>query len=126
MLEAETIVIHRLAQDSGRRPFRIEVGIAAGNGRKDLRGSPPTALAVLGLAEGLINHLHQIDGALVWHVLLNQRLYLVIFQPEPFPIIKQMQGLGIELAMVQIVCEVDVLASRNAHADESAGASRIN
>ena len=28
--------------------------------------------------------------------------------------------------MVQIVCEVDVLASRNAHADESAGASRIN
>ena len=37
-----------------------------------------------------------------------------------------MQGLGIELAMVQVVCEVDVLASRNAYADESAGASRIN
>ena len=126
MLEAETIIIHRLAQDGGCRPFRIEVGIAAGKGRKDLRGSPPTALAVFRLAEGLIDHLHQIDGTLVRHVLLNQRLYLVIFQPEPFPIIKQMQGLGIELAMVQIVREVYVLACRDAHADESAGASRIN
>ena len=51
MLEAETVVVHRLAQDSGRRPFRIEVGIAAGKGRKYLRGSPPTALYVLWLAE---------------------------------------------------------------------------
>ena len=118
--EAETVVVHRLAQDGGRRPFRIKVGIAAGKGRKDLRGSPPTALAVFRLAEGLVDHLHQIDGTLVRHVLLYQRLYLVIFQPEPLSTIKQMQGLGIELAMVQIASEVDVLASRNAYADESA------
>ncbi len=43
MLEAETIIVHRLAQDSGCRPFRIEVGVATGKGRKDLRGSPPAA-----------------------------------------------------------------------------------
>ena len=125
MLEAETVVIHRLAQDGRCRPFGIEVGIAAGKGRKDLRGSPPTALAVFRLAEGLVDHLHQIDGPLVWHVLFYQRLYLVILQPEPLSTIKQMQGLGIELAMVQVVCEVDVLASRNAYADESAGACRV-
>ena len=126
MLEAETIIIHRLAQDSGCRPFRIEVGIAAGKSLKNLWGPPPAALAVFRLAEGLVDHLHQIDGPLVWHVLFYQRLYLVILQPEPLSTIKQMQGLGIELAMVQVVCEVDVLASRNAHADEAAGASRIN
>ena len=33
---AETVVVHRLAQDGGCRPFGIEVGIAAGESRKDL------------------------------------------------------------------------------------------
>ena len=72
--EAETVVVHRLAQDGGRRPFRIEVGIAAGKSLKHLWGPPPAALVVLRLAEGLVDHLHQIDGPLVWHVLFNQRL----------------------------------------------------
>ena len=40
--EAETVVVHRLAQDGGRRPFRIEVGIAAGKSLKNLWGPPPT------------------------------------------------------------------------------------
>ena len=82
------IRIHRLAQDSGRRPFRIKVGIAAGKSRKNLRGSPPATFAVLRLAEGLVDHLHQIDGPLIRHILFNQHLYLVILQPEPFSTIK--------------------------------------
>ena len=112
-LEVEAVVVHRLTQDGGCRPFGIEVGIAAGEGGQDFRGTPPAALAVLWLAEGLVDHLHQIDCTLVRHILLYQGLYLVILQPEPLSTIKQMQGLGIELAMVQVVCEVDVLASRN-------------
>ena len=52
--EAETVVVHRLAQDGGRRPFRIEVGIAAGKSLKNLWGPPPTTLAVFRLAVGLV------------------------------------------------------------------------
>ena len=82
MLEVEAVVVHRLAQRGGCGSFGIEVGIAAGKSRKNLCGSPPSALTVLRLTEGVVDHLHQIDGPLVRHVLLNQRLYLVILQPE--------------------------------------------
>ena len=88
MLEAETIVIHRFAQDGGCRPFRIEVGIAAGKGVEYLRRSPPASLTVLRLTEGLVDHLHQVDRPLIRHVLLYQRLYLVILQPETLTFIK--------------------------------------
>ena len=88
-MEAEAIIVHRLTQYDGCGPFGIEVGIAAGEGGENLCGSPPAALAVLRLAEGLVDHLHQIDGSLIRHVLLNQRLYLVVVQPESLPLIKE-------------------------------------
>ena len=89
VFETEAEVVHRLAQYCWRGPLGIEVGIAAGEGRQYLCGSPPASLAVFRLAEGLINHFHQIDGALIRHILLNQRLYLVILQPESLTLIKE-------------------------------------
>ncbi len=71
MYEAE--VVHRLAQYGWCSPLGIEVGIAVSEGRWYPCGSPPAVFVVFGLAEGLIDHLHQVDGALIGHVLLNQR-----------------------------------------------------
>ncbi len=93
-LEVEAVVVHRLAQDGRCRPFGIEVGIAAGEGGQDFRGTPPAALAVLWLAEGLVDHLHQIDCTLVRHILLYQGLYLVIVQPEALTLVIGANPLG--------------------------------
>ena len=78
MLETEAEVVHRLAQHSRRGPLGIEIGITVGKGREYLCGPPPATLAVLGFAEGLIDNIHQVNRALIGHVLLNQRLYLVV------------------------------------------------
>ena len=88
MLKAKAVVVHRPAQYGWCGPLGIEIGIAAGEGRENLCGSPPSALTVLGLAESLVDHLYQVDGALIGHVLLNQRLYLAILQPESLSFIK--------------------------------------
>ena len=47
VLKTEAEVVHRLAQHRWRGTLGIEVGITAGEGRQNLCGSPPTALAVL-------------------------------------------------------------------------------
>ena len=78
VLESELEVVHGLAQYGWRCSLGIEIGIASSKEGQDFRRSPPAALTVFRLAEGLVDHLHQINGTLVRHVLLNQRLYLVI------------------------------------------------
>ena len=76
MTETETVVVHRLAKDGGCRPFGIEVGIAAGEGVEYLRRSPPASLTVLRLTEGLVDHLHQVDGAPEWNMGFCQLLII--------------------------------------------------
>ena len=88
VLEAETEVIHRLTQHGWCGPLGIEIGITAGECGENLCGSPPSALAVFRLAECLVYHLHQVDGTLIGHILLNQHLNLVVLQPEPLTFIK--------------------------------------
>ena len=119
MLESELEVVHGLTQYGWRCSLGVEIGIAPSKEGQNFRRSPPASLVVLGFAKRLVNHLHQIDRSLIGHIFLNQRLYLVVVQPESFTAIEQMQGLGIELAMFEIIRKVDVLACRNAHADET-------
>ena len=86
MTETEAEVVHRLAQHGGGGPLGIEVGITTGEGVEYFRRSPPAPFAVLRLAEGLVDHLHQVYRSLIRHILLNQRLYLVIVYANIYPL----------------------------------------
>ena len=97
----------------------IEVGIAVFQELVNLWQTPPSSLASLWLTEGLADHLHKVVEPLIRLVLLNQSCYFVIIQPESLTIIKQVQGLGEELAMIKIVFEIDVLAALNLDTDET-------
>ena len=93
---------------------------------QDFARSPPTPLAILGFAEGLGNHLFQGYGALIRLVLLQQFGYLVVVEPETFVIIYQVQHLGEQLLMLEIIGIVYVLAVGNANTDKAARARGVH
>ena len=105
--------------------FGVEVGVAPGQELADVAQAPPAGLLIfLGATEALANHLHHVIQPLEGLVLLYQHGYLAVVQPETFPLIKQMKGLGIELLMTDIVLEVDVAIDSDA--DKTAASRWVN
>ena len=82
MFKTESIAVYRPSKFMGSHPLLIEIGITAGESRQDICDSPPSALALLWLAEGLGNHLLQCYSPLIRLVLLQELLYLIIVKPE--------------------------------------------
>ena len=89
--------------------LRIEVGIARGEQGTDVSQTPPlTNFTIIRTAEGFANHLHKVVQVLIGFVFLNQRGNLIIVQPEALAFIKEVEGLGKELLMIEIILEIDI------------------
>ena len=71
------------------RGFWVEIGITAIEQGTDVTQAPPSGwLIVLGPTEGLANHFYQVVQFLEGFVLLYQRGYLAVVQPETLTAIK--------------------------------------
>ena len=115
--EVELHVVEGVA-DFLERGLRIEVGIARGEQGADITQTPPLALLIIiGAAERLANHLHQIVQMLIRLVFLNQRGNLIVIQPEALTLIKEVKCLGKKLPMIKIVLEIDI--TRHTDTDET-------
>ena len=88
----------------------------------------PPAFLLCGfrLAEALADHLHQVVQLLIGLVLLDECGDFSVVQPVMFTAIKQVEHLGVELFVPEIVLEVDVLARRDAHTDKASAARGIH
>ena len=115
-LEVELVVVQGVAQfDEGG--VGVVVGITLRETLADVAQGPPLAFALLGLAEGLADHLHQVVHALIRLVFLDEHLDLIVFQPVALTVIKEVKSLGEELLMIEVVIEIDV--ARHADAGET-------
>ena len=86
-LEVELVVVQGVAQfDEGG--IGVVVGVAFRETLADVAQGPPLAFALLGFAEGLADHLHQVVHALIRLVFLDEHLDLIVFQPMALSIIK--------------------------------------
>ena len=107
------------------RGILVETGIACCQIVADVAQTPPLALLrILWAAECLANHFYQVVQSLIGLVLPDQRLYLAVAQPETLLVVEQVEGLGIQLLVLQIVFEVDVPS--HSHAHETARSGGVN
>ena len=116
-LEVELDVVEGVA-NLLKWSFWIEVGVVRGEQLTDVPEAPPGGLfSFFRTTEGLTNHFYQVVQVLIRLVFCYQRGYLAVVQPETLTFVKQMEGLGKELIMIEIILEIDIAIYT--HTDES-------
>lgn len=103
----------------------VVVAVAGAEQAAHLLKGPETAtLGIAGLSEGGCNHLHKVCRLLKTAVLLHQHSYLFVVEPITLSLVELLHQLGIELAMVEVVFEVDVASAL--HTDEPSAARGVH